>query len=199
MPLLRSLFATYRSPQAVLSVGLALALAPALRAQTAAPADQPASGASAAPVIHQLPMPALDLSSINKAADPCTDFYKFARRLCRKPPHPGRPAQHEPGLHSLQCHHAGAERDTDKVLNPSNQKTPNQQKIGDYYAACMNTDLINQKGLAPIQPLFEQIDKVSKEGLAALPASFSARASTSRRFRMTSNTSASAIATRNRS
>jgi putative endopeptidase len=30
----------------------------------------------------------------------------------------------------------------------------------------MNTDLINQKGMAPIQPLFDQIDKVSKHGLA---------------------------------
>ena len=55
-----------------------------------------------------------------------------------------------------------------KFSDPANQKNPNEQKIGDYYAACMNTDLINQKGVATIQPLFDQIDKVSKHGLAYL-------------------------------
>jgi putative endopeptidase len=48
-------------------------------------------------------------------------------------------------------------------------RSPDEQKIGDYYNACMNTDLIEAKGLAPVQPLLKEIDAVtSKEALPAL-------------------------------
>ena len=53
-----------------------------------------------------------------------------------------------------------------KFSDPASQKTSNQQKIGDYYAACMNTDLIEKKGLAPTQPLLDRADKVGRAGLA---------------------------------
>jgi putative endopeptidase len=36
-------------------------------------------------------------------------------------------------------------------------RTPIEQKIGDYYASCMDTRLIDQKGLAPIQPDLDRI------------------------------------------
>ena len=75
MPQLRSCFTT---PSHV-ALLLALVCSPALFAQNAQTAGaSPATGANAAPVTHYLPAPAFDLSSINKAADPCTDFYKFA-------------------------------------------------------------------------------------------------------------------------
>ena len=37
-------------------------------------------------------------------------------------------------------------------------RTAEEQKIGDYYKACMDTDLIEKKGLAPVKPLLDQID-----------------------------------------
>jgi putative endopeptidase len=37
-------------------------------------------------------------------------------------------------------------------------KTPLQKQYGDFYAACMDTDLIEQKGLKPLQTAFRQID-----------------------------------------
>jgi putative endopeptidase len=36
-------------------------------------------------------------------------------------------------------------------------KTPLQKKYGAYYAACMNTDLIDKKGVEPIKPALDQI------------------------------------------
>src|SRR6202035_3100072 len=36
-------------------------------------------------------------------------------------------------------------------------RTPNQQKTGDYYAACMDTSAIDQKGLKPFQPELDRI------------------------------------------
>src|SRR5207248_558451 len=35
-------------------------------------------------------------------------------------------------------------------------RSPDEQKIGDYYKACMDTDLINEKGLAPAEALRQQ-------------------------------------------
>ena len=47
-------------------------------------------------------------------------------------------------------------------------RTPVQQKIGDYYAACMNTDAINARGLQPLQPELDRIAAISdRKQLAA--------------------------------
>ena len=51
-------------------------------------------------------------------------------------------------------------------------RSPDEQKIGDYYKACMDTDAIEAKGLTPLQPLLDKIDAVTggtgKLKLAAL-------------------------------
>ncbi len=166
MPQLRSFFTT---PSHVV-LSLALVCSPALLAQNAStPGASPAAVANAAPVTHYLPAPAFDLSSIDKAADPCTDFYKFAcGNFAANHPIPAD----QPDVDQFYLLYNVNTQDLNGILtkfsDPANQKTPNQQKIGDYYAACMNTDLINQKGMAPIQPLFDQIDKASKHGIAYL-------------------------------
>ena len=164
MPQLRSFFAT---PSHIV-LSLALVCSPALLAQNAqTPGASPAATASAPPVTHYLPAPAFDLAAINKAADPCTDFYKFAcGNFATDHPIPAD----QPDVDQFYLLYNVNTQNLNGILakfsDPANQKTPNEQKIGDYYAACMNTDLINQKGMAPIQPLFDQIDKVSKHGLA---------------------------------
>ena len=45
---------------------------------------------------------------------------------------------------------------------------PNEQKIGDYYHACMDTDAIERRGLAPIEPLLKDIDGMSLISLASM-------------------------------
>ncbi len=48
-------------------------------------------------------------------------------------------------------------------------RSPDEQKIGDYYKASMDTDAINAKGLAPIEPLLKEIDALkSMDESAAL-------------------------------
>ena len=49
-------------------------------------------------------------------------------------------------------------------------RTPNEQKIGDSYAACMDVDAINQKGLKPLQPELDRIAaRASERGLTLVP------------------------------
>src|SRR5215472_4590069 len=160
MPLLR------RS-STILPLAILLACAPALLAQNASGPSAPS--ADTTPATHYTPAPAFDLSSINKSADPCTDFYKFAcGNFAANHPIPADQPSTSEGYILYNVATQELSGILTKFSEPSNQKTPNQQKIGDYYAACMNTGLINQKGLEPVQPLFDQIDKVSRQGLAAL-------------------------------
>jgi len=41
---------------------------------------------------------------------------------------------------------------------PSDARSPNDQKIGDEYASCMDTAAINKLGLKPLQP---ELDKIA--------------------------------------
>ena len=158
MPQLRSFLTISLSPALALAV-----LAAAARAQTTA------APAGTAPSTHDTPAPAFDLSSINRGADPCVDFYKFAcGNFAANHPIPADQPSVSEGYILYNVNTQELSGILTKYADPANQKTPNQQKIGDFYAACMNTALIDQKGLAPVQPLFEQIDKVSKDGLASL-------------------------------
>jgi putative endopeptidase len=136
---------------------LVLAPAPAL-AQT-----------GAAPQQHYLPAPMFDTASIDTKADPCTDFYKFAcGNFAANHPIPAD----QSGVDEFYLiYNVNTERLNNiltKFAANDPARTSNQQKIGDFYAACMNTDLIEKKGLTDLQPLLDKIDKVSKSGLAPL-------------------------------
>ena len=135
----------------------------------AAPAQAPAAAPLTPPETHYLPAPSFDTSAMDPATDPCNDFYKFA---C------GNYAANNPipldqtGTNQFHSIYNVDNQELNSILKryaaPDPSRTPNQQKIGDYYAACMNLDLIEKNGLTPIKPLLEKIDKVSRRGLPYL-------------------------------
>src|SRR5271170_5309843 len=117
-----------------------------------------------------VPIPGFDTTSLDKTADPCNDFYKFA---CGKfaSNHP-IPAD-EPGVDQFYALQNVNTQALNGILNKAAAggagRSPDEQKIGDYYKACMDTDTIDAKGLAPIEPLLSEIDALkNKEQLAAL-------------------------------
>ena len=116
-----------------------------------------------------VPQPSFDVSSINAAADPCTDFYKFAcGKYAENHPIPADQSAAN-GFYTLfNVNTQELSGILEKAEASGNGRTPNEQKIGDYYKACMNEGAIESKGLEPIAPLLKRIDSVTLFGLARL-------------------------------
>jgi predicted metalloendopeptidase len=153
---------TDRLPRRASSLALCAALA-------ALPLATRAQSPAAPPPTHYLPAPAFDTASINTAANPCTDFYKFAcGNFAANHPIPSDQAGVDQFYTLYNVNTQELNGILAKYAAPDPSRTPNQQKIGDYYAACMNTSLIDQKGLTPLQPLLDEINTVSKDDLVSL-------------------------------
>jgi putative endopeptidase len=135
--------------QYVMTLAMSLAC-PAMLAQQAA---------GPAPSGTEKSLPSLDLSSMDRSADPCTDMYKFAcGNFAANHPIPAD----LPGMDPFYVLFNVGTEQLNGILQKAEaggaSRTPDEQKIGDYFKACVNTDAINAAGLKPIQPLLAKID-----------------------------------------
>ncbi len=127
---------------------------------------QPPPTATAPSMPHYQLAPAFDSSALDLKADPCQDFYKFAcgNYAARNP----IPSDQTSVDQFYTLYNVNAERlqgILTRYATSAAERTPNEQKIGDDYKACTDTALIDSKGLAPVQPLLDEIGRVSKVGL----------------------------------
>jgi endothelin-converting enzyme/putative endopeptidase len=114
------------------------------------------------PVQKYTPTPSFDLSSINTTADPCADFYKFAcGNYATNHPIPADQSSADGFYAVFNVTTQQLSGILEKFSVPSATRTPDEQKIGDYYHACMDLPAIETAGLKPIQPILGQIDGMS--------------------------------------
>src|ERR1700686_5929088 len=96
--------------------------------------------------------PGFDPASIDRNADPCQDFYEFACGAWMQA-NPVPPDQSRWGrFDALQDRNRDA---LHKILEaaavPKPGRTALEQKMGDYYASCMNEPAIQSKSAAPLK------------------------------------------------
>ena len=128
--------------------------------------------ASLLPLAAQNPVateqPVLDLSSMDKTVDPCVDFYTYScGGWMKKNPIP--PDQSSWSAYGkLQDENLAQLRTIlEEAASATGTKDPVQQKIGDYYASCMDETAIDKAGATPLAPELKRIEALkSKSALA---------------------------------
>ncbi len=111
--------------------------------------------------------PSLDLASMDRSAEPCVDFYKYTCGGWMKnnpiPPDQARWDVYAKLDYENSQFLWGILEEDAKLKD----RTPVQQKIGDYYSACMNTTAIDKLGLTPFQPELDRITAIrDRKGVA---------------------------------
>ena len=113
-------------------------------------------------------MHSFDLSSIDKAADPCVNFYQYSCGNWRKN-NPIPPDQASWGSFSILDQRNQYLLYKQVKAAADAPQTPLQKQYGGYWAACMDTATIDKRGLAPAQSSLDAIAALKdKNGIAAL-------------------------------
>ena len=143
-------------------------------AQTRLPASA-AAAASPPPPVYEKPLtefpytPGLDVSAMDTTANPCEDFYQYScGGWMKNNPIPADQARWSVYGKLYQDNQRFLWGILDALSHKASGNTANQQKIGDYFAACMNEEAVEQRGAAPMQPMQNAV--AAMQSKADLPA-----------------------------
>ncbi|MBB6144606.1 endothelin-converting enzyme/putative endopeptidase [Silvibacterium bohemicum] len=118
------------------------------------------------------PAKALDPALIDSSVDPCVNFYQYScGNWLKKNPIPEDRSSYGRDTELLDQNFLVLKSILEKAAAGNTGRSAEEQKIGDYYATCMDADAIDKAGLVPLKPLLGRVDALSsKDGLPELAA-----------------------------
>ena len=132
-----------------LSISMAFVLASLANAQTSA----------SEPVLPY--SPSLDVSSMDKSVDPCVDLYTYSCGGWQKknaiPPDQTSWSVYGKLYEDNLTFLRGM---LEKAMKPDEKQNPVEQKIGDFYGACMDEAAVEKRGISAIQPELDAIAQI---------------------------------------
>ena len=125
-----------------------------------------AHGQTAAPELR-----VFDPTLIDKAVDPCENFYKYScNGWFQRNPLPPDQTSYGRFTELYELNRLHLKEILEKAATPAAgvARSPDEQKIGDEYASCMDTATIDKLGLTPLKPELDRIAALKSK--AQLPA-----------------------------
>jgi endothelin-converting enzyme/putative endopeptidase len=105
--------------------------------------------------------PSLDISSMDKSIDPCVDLYHYSCGGWQKK-NPIPPDQTSWSVYSklYQDNLIFLRGMLEQAAQPADRRDAVTQKIGDFYAACMDEGAVEKSGLSAIQPELDSLAQI---------------------------------------
>ncbi len=101
----------------------------------------------------------LDPELIDKSVDPCTNFYQYScGGWLKQNPIPLDQSAYGRDTELAENNRLILKAILEKAAAGGADRSPNEQKIGDYYATCMDTSAVDKAGLGGVEPILKKID-----------------------------------------
>lgn len=99
-----------------------------------------------------------DLSSLDRTADPCVDFFQFGcGNWLKNNPIPADQSRWGRFVELYERNREVLHQILEKASAPRSNRSAVEQRYGDFYASCMNEKTINEKGWSPLRPELDRI------------------------------------------
>jgi putative endopeptidase len=123
--------------------------------------------------------PSLDVTSMDKSVDPCTDFYTYScGGWLKQNPIPSDQASWGVFSKAFDENLAFLRSLLEEAAKGGAGQDASEKKIGDYYSACMDGAAVEKAGAAPLKPGLDLIAKIkSQTDIADALAQFHAQGS----------------------
>jgi predicted metalloendopeptidase len=149
------------SLSAILLLAASAALGQTAQKPDASPAKRAGNAKSvpaAASAAPEHPAPKFDIANIDKTVDPCVDFYQYAcGNWMKNNPIPGDQPIWLSFVEVYEHNLLVLRQILEKAAANDPRRSAVTQKIGDFYASCIDEAAVNKAGAAPLKPELDRI------------------------------------------